>query len=110
MQFKSSTITELELFITYSYYEYNSSLQLIATPNEGYRFIGWFIKEKLVSSEELYVYKVNGDAQLEARFETLSNDPDPPEDPNNPDTPDDPNDPNNPTAIEDVETLVIKVS
>lgn len=36
-------------------------------------------------------------------------DPDTPEDPNNPDNPDDPNDPNNPTAIEDVETLVIKV-
>ena len=82
------------------YYEYNSSLELIATPNEGYRFVGWFINDKLVSTEELYIYKVSGSGKLEARFEVLNGDS------NNSD---DLNDPNNPTEIGNVETLVIKV-
>ena len=75
-------------------------MELIATPNEGYRFVGWFINDKLVSTEELYIYKVSGSGKLEARFEVLNGDS------NNSD---DLNDPNNPPEIGNVETLVIKV-
>lgn len=97
------------------YYEYDSSLELIATPHEGYRFVGWFIDGKLVSSNELFVYKVTGDAKLEARFKASSSNPDDPNNPDNPDdptTPDDPNnpsDPDDPTANESLESLVIQV-
>lgn len=117
------------------YYEYNSTLDLIATPNDGYRFIGWFKDGQLVSSEKWYTYKVSGDASIEARFDVLVTDPDNPdkpdtpggedpdnpggdnpggEDPDNPDNPDTPDtpggeDPDEPTANEKVETLVIQV-
>lgn len=87
------------------YYEYDSSLELIATPNDGYRFVGWFIAGNLVSSKELFVYRVSGDAKLEARFQSLNGSTDP-DDPNNPDDPDNPDDP---TANENMETLVIQV-
>lgn len=94
------------------YYEYDSSLELIATPNEGYRFVGWFIDGKLVSSDELFVYKVTGDAKLEARFKVSSSNPDDPNNPDDPTTPDDPNnpsDPDDPTANESLKSLVIQV-
>ncbi|WP_279134511.1 InlB B-repeat-containing protein [Parabacteroides johnsonii] len=98
------------------YYEYNSTLDLIATPNDGYRFIGWFKDGILISSDELYVYKVVGNATLEARFEALSTDPDDPDNPDNPggedpDNPDNPDggDPDDPTANENMETLTIQV-
>lgn len=84
------------------YYEYDSSLELIATPDDGYRFVGWFIAGNLVSSKELFVYRVSGDAKLEARFQSLNGSTDP-DDPNNSD------DPDNPTANENMETLVIQV-
>lgn len=105
-------------FVTFGtgYYEFDSSLELIATPNDGYRFAGWFIGGNRVSTEERFIYKVIGDAKLEARFEATGGGPDDPdnpggEDPDDPDNPDNPGggDPDDPTANENVETLVIQV-
>ncbi len=99
-------------FVTFGtgYYEFDSSLELIATPNDGYRFAGWFIGGNRVSTEERFIYKVIGDAKLEARFEAAGGDPDDPDNPGgeDPDNPDG-GDPDAPTANENVETLVIQV-
>lgn len=99
-------------FVTFGtgYYEFDSSLELIATPNDGYRFAGWFIGGNRVSTEERFIYKVIGDAKLEARFEAAGGDPDDPDNPGgeDPDNPDG-GDPDDPTANENVETLVIQV-
>lgn len=105
-------------FVTFGtgYYEFDSSLELIATPNDGYRFAGWFIGGNRVSTEERFIYKVIGDTKLEARFEATGGGPDDPdnpggEDPDNPNNPDNPDggDPDDPTANGNVETLVIQV-
>lgn len=99
-------------FVTFGtgYYEFDSSLELIATPNDGYRFAGWFIEGNRVSMEERFIYKVTGDAKLEAHFEATGSDPDNPdtpggEDPDNPDG----GDPDDPTANENVETIIVQV-
>lgn len=87
------------------YYEYDSSLELIATPNKGYRFVGWFIGGNKVSSEERFVYKIIGNVALVARFEAIDSDPDDPDNPDNPGG----GDPDDPTANEEMEKIVIQV-
>lgn len=91
-------------FVTFGtgYYEYDSSLELIATPNDGYRFVGWFIGGERVSTAERFIYKISGDAKLEARFEAAGGGPD---DPDNPDG----GDSDDPTADEEIEKIVIQV-
>ena len=91
-------------FVTFGtgYYEYDSSLELIATPNDGYRFVGWFIGGERVSTAERFIYKISGDAKLEARFEAAGGGPD---DPDNPDG----GESDDPTADEEIEKIVIQV-
>lgn len=90
------------------YYEFDSSLELIAIPNYGYRFAGWFIDGNRVSTDEYFVYKVKGDAKLEAYFEAIDGNPGDPDDPDDPNNPGD-GDPDDPTANENVEKFVIQV-
>ena len=40
-------------------YAYNSSIDLIATPNNGYIFDGWYIGENKISSDSEYTYLVD---------------------------------------------------
>ena len=52
-------------------YPYNTYVDVSATPNQGYRFIGWYYQGTLLSNTEDYKYMMwNQDITLEARFES----------------------------------------
>ena len=51
-------------------YPYNTYVDVSATPNQGYRFIGWYYQGTLLSNTEDYKYMMwDQDITLEARFE-----------------------------------------
>ena len=51
-------------------YRWNTPVDLIAKPNEGYSFVGWFHNGLALSNEEKYNYMMwEEDVVLEARFE-----------------------------------------
>ena len=53
-----------------------SKVTVIATPDEGYAFIGWYVvgnNEKLVSNTASYTFTTQGDLQLVAKFEETVN-------------------------------------
>lgn len=50
-----------------------------AVPGEGSVFAGWYLDSKLISEQEEYVFAVEGDRRLEARFEKKQPETDPPE-------------------------------
>ena len=53
-----------------------SKVTIIATANEGYAFIGWYVvgnNEKLVSKTTSYTFTTQGDLQLLAKFEEKVN-------------------------------------
>ena len=53
-----------------------SKVTIIATPDEGYAFIGWYVvgnNEKLVSNTASYTFTTQGDLQLLAKFESKNN-------------------------------------
>ena len=51
-----------------------SELTVVAVPDEGYTFLGWFVGEEntLLSSSAIYAFAVNGNCDLIARFQKLS--------------------------------------
>ena len=75
---------------------------LIATADEGYKFIGWFNEEENeISKDATYRFIVESDLVLTAKFEKLPevvdpSDPIDPEEPENPEEPINPEEPNNP--------------
>lgn len=53
-----------------------SKVTVIATPDEGYVFLGWYVvgnNEKLVSKTMSYTFTTQGDLQLVAKFESKNN-------------------------------------
>lgn len=44
----------------------------IATPEEGYRFVGWYSEDTLLSNETTFTTSINEDSIMEARFEILN--------------------------------------
>ena len=51
-------------------YPYNTYVDVSVKPNKGYKFIGWYYKNTLLSNEEAYKYMMwDEDITLEARFE-----------------------------------------
>ena len=46
----------------------NTEVTVIASPNEDYDFIGWFVNDNLVSIEQTFVYNANNDVVLIAKF------------------------------------------
>ena len=53
-----------------------SKVTIIATADEGYAFIGWYVvgnNEKLVSKTTSYTFTTQGDLQLVAKFESKNN-------------------------------------
>lgn len=48
--------------------QYGSSATVVATPNSGYDFSGWYNKGRKLSSQLRYNFVVNDAADLEARF------------------------------------------
>ena len=53
-----------------------SKVTVIATPDEGYVFLGWYVvgnNEKLVSNTASYTFTTQGDLQLVAKFEEKVN-------------------------------------
>lgn len=46
----------------------NTDVTVIATPNENCDFLGWYIDESLVSTKQTFVYNVNNDVVLIAKF------------------------------------------
>ena len=72
---------------------------LVATANEGYKFIGWFDAEgKEVSKDSTYRFIVSSDVVLNAKFEKVPEvvDPSEPTNPENPSNPEKPIDPSKP--------------
>lgn len=54
-------------------YPYNTYVDVSATPNQGYEFVGWFYCGELLSSSREYKYMMwSTDVELEARFEYSS--------------------------------------
>lgn len=50
-------------------YNYNTYVDLFATPNEGYTFVGWFNEGQVLSNETNYKYMMwDEDFTMEARF------------------------------------------
>lgn len=51
-------------------YPYNTYVDVSVTPNQGYKFVGWYYQSTLLSNEEAYKYMMwDEDIILEARFE-----------------------------------------
>ena len=51
-------------------YPYNTYVDVSVTPNQGYKFVGWYYQNTLLSNEENYKYMMwDIDITLEARFE-----------------------------------------
>ena len=51
-------------------YPYNTYVDVSVTPNQGYKFVGWYYQNTLLSNEENYKYMMwDMDITLEARFE-----------------------------------------
>ena len=51
-------------------YPYNTYVDVSVTPNQGYKFVGWYYQNTLLSNEENYKYMMwDKDVTLEARFE-----------------------------------------
>ena len=50
-------------------YKYEKVVTIIATPNQGYTFVGWYDGENEISTESKYYYEIeSSNATLEARF------------------------------------------
>ena len=47
----------------------NTSITVIASPEEGYKFLGWYINGNSVSTNTNYTFNVNGHVELIAEFE-----------------------------------------
>ena len=52
-------------------YEIGKGATLTATANDGYKFLGWFIGDELVSEAATFIYTVEADAEIVAKFEAL---------------------------------------
>ena len=53
-------------------YKYYKSVTLVATPNDGYGFIGWYNGENLVSPDPEYTFNMpSNDLNLVAKFEAI---------------------------------------
>ena len=51
-------------------YPYNTYVDVSVKPNQGYKFVGWYYQNTLLSNEEVYKYMMwDIDITLEARFE-----------------------------------------
>ena len=51
-------------------YPYNTYVDVSVTPNQGYKFVGWYYQNTLLSNEENYKYMMwDKDVTLEAKFE-----------------------------------------
>ncbi|MBQ9786107.1 MAG: InlB B-repeat-containing protein, partial [Clostridia bacterium] len=51
----------------------NTTFDIFAVPKLGYKFVGWYIGENLLSEYETYAYYgLNSDIQIEAKWEKLS--------------------------------------
>ena len=51
-------------------YPYNTYVDVSVKPNQGYKFVGWYYQNTLLSNEEVYKYMMwDEDITLEARFE-----------------------------------------
>ena len=49
-------------------YDSNSTCQLIATPAANYKFVGYYLNNVLISTDTIYSFIVDSDANYEARF------------------------------------------
>lgn len=52
-------------------YQYGDEVTLIATPDVNYKFTGWFLREELISSEEVFTFIIDKDYNLTAKFEEI---------------------------------------
>ena len=52
-------------------YNQGTEITVTATPNEGYRFIGWMEDNELISSEATYTFSVEANRILVAKFSSL---------------------------------------
>ena len=65
-----SNISEAGVITGDGEYPYNTYVDVSATPNQGYRFIGWYYQGTLLSNTTEYKYMMwDQDITLEARFE-----------------------------------------
>ena len=49
-----------------------SNATVVATPDVGYKFTGWFVGDELVSADATYTFTVNADCTLTAKFEKVT--------------------------------------
>ena len=50
-------------------YPFNTNVDLVATPSDGYNFVGWFVNGTIISSSENYNFKMwSDDVVMEAQF------------------------------------------
>ena len=65
-----SNISEAGVVTGEGEYPYNTYVDVSATPNQGYKFIGWYYQGTLLSNTKDYKYMMwDQDITLEARFE-----------------------------------------
>lgn len=80
-------------------YDIGTSIQLNATPKEGYKFDGYFANEKSVSTSAKYTFTLKEDTALEAKFGKKPQIPVIPEEPDKPVDPDKPVNPDKPADV-----------
>ncbi len=59
-------VNETEAVLPYGY-----TAKLIATPEPGYRFAGWYLDGQLISEDAVYDLTPDGDCTVEAKFELI---------------------------------------
>ena len=56
----------------YGTFDENTEVTLVATPANGFDFVGWYESATRVSSDESFAFYLTGNRNLEARFETIA--------------------------------------
>ena len=51
------------------YYSYDNKVTLIAKPNIGYEFVGWFNGDEKLSENKTYTFEIENDLEINAQFE-----------------------------------------
>lgn len=52
-------------------YLYGDEATLVATPEENFKFVGWFLGEDLLSDDETFTFNVEDNMSITAKFEEI---------------------------------------
>jgi len=53
-------------------YLYGDNVTVTATPDEGHKFIGWYIGDSLISNDNIFTFVIDENLELTAKFEEIT--------------------------------------